>query len=94
MRVSGMRTLGSREFRARLSHYLSRAKAGDTILVTREGRPVAMVSAPPITPLDPRIQVMIREGLVRWSGGKPRGSAQPARLRGPSVAQAVIEGRR
>ena len=31
---------------------------------------------------------------ARWVGGKPRGARRPPRIKGPSVARAVIEGRR
>ncbi len=89
-----MATVGIRELRNRLSAYLRRVKAGERLLVTERGRPVALLSPPAETPGDRRIEAILRDGVGRWHGGKPRGAARPARNRGPSVAQAVIDGRR
>lgn len=89
-----MLAVGVRELKNRLSEYLNRVRAGERVMITDRGRPVAVISPPPVTPVDRRIEAMLREGVVRWGGGKPRGAARPPRIRGASVAQAVIEGRR
>ena len=89
-----MVAVGIRELKNRLSDYLKRVKTGERLLVTERGRPVAVISPPPVTPADRRIEAMLREGVVRWGGGKPRGAARPPRIRGASVAQAVIEDQR
>ena len=39
-------TVGIRELRAKLSSYLDRVKAGEDVVVTERGRPVARISAP------------------------------------------------
>jgi prevent-host-death family protein len=89
-----MAAVGIRELKNRLSQYLRRVRAGERLVVTERGKPVAIISPPAVTPLDRRIEAMLREGLARWEGGKPRGASRPPRIKGPSVAQAVIEGRR
>ena len=90
-----MATVGVRELKNRLSVFLRRVKAGERLTVTERGRPVAVISPAPLTRDDERIEAMIREGIARWGGGKPRGSARPIKLKkGPSIAQTVIEGRR
>lgn len=38
--------VGIRELRAKLSSYLDRVKAGEDVVVTERGRPVARISAP------------------------------------------------
>ncbi len=38
--------VGIRELRAKLSTYLERVKAGEDVIVTERGRPVARISAP------------------------------------------------
>ena len=38
--------VGIRELRAKLSSYLDRVKAGEDVIVTERGRPVARISAP------------------------------------------------
>ena len=89
-----MTAVGIRELKNNLSRYLGRVKTGQRLLVTERGRTIAVISPPALTPTDRRIEAMLREGFARWGGGKPRGSARPAKIKGPSVAQAVIEDRR
>ena len=88
-----MSAVGIRELKTGLSKYLKRVARGERITVTERGRPVAIL-APIEEPSSALLQGMIAAGSARWSGGKPRGSARPARLRsGPSVAQAIAEDR-
>lgn len=90
-----MATVGVRELKARLSQYLHRAGRGECIVVTHRGRPVAIIGPTARSRGMEGIDAMIRNGLARWMGGKPHGSAKPARLRhGPSVAATIIEDRR
>lgn len=86
--------MGVRELKNRIGRYLGRVRAGERLTVTDRGRPVAILSLPPVTPSDVRVEAMVRAGIARWSGGKPRGSSRPPRVSGPSVAKAVIEDRR
>ena len=88
-----MITVGIREIKNRLSEYLRKAKAGERVIVTEHGKPVAIITRPGGV-VDERIEGMIRERQASWGGGKPRGSRKAAKLRGPSVADAVIEDRR
>lgn len=89
-----MPAVGIRELKNRLSQYLKRVRAGERLVVTERGKPVAIISSPSVTRADRRIEAMLREGVARWEGGKPRGARRPPRIKGPSVARAVIEGRR
>lgn len=89
-----MTAVGVRELKNRLSQYLKRVRAGERLVVTERGKPVAIITPPSVTRADRRIEAMLREGVARWGGGKPRGASRPPRIKGPSVAQAVIEGRR
>lgn len=45
-------------------------------------------------PVNKGIEAMIRERAAQWGGGKPRGARRPPKIRGPSVADAVIQDRR
>ncbi|MCC7355258.1 MAG: type II toxin-antitoxin system prevent-host-death family antitoxin [Anaerolineae bacterium] len=56
-------TIGLRELRARLSHYLSQVKAGDTLVITERGKPVGRI-VPVKTSRETRIQEMIQAGLL------------------------------
>ncbi|MEX2146908.1 MAG: type II toxin-antitoxin system prevent-host-death family antitoxin [Candidatus Rokuibacteriota bacterium] len=89
-----MTTVGIRELKNRLSEFLARVKTGERVFVTDRGRPIAVISPPPDGEGDERITAMVRDGIARWGGGKPRGAARPVRVRGASMARAVIEGRR
>jgi prevent-host-death family protein len=89
-----MVAVGVRELKNVLSQYLKRVKTGERVVVTERGRPIAIISPPTATPTDQRIEAMLREGKARWGGGKPKGALRPPRIKGPSVAQAVIEDRR
>ena len=88
-----MATVAVRELKNKLSEYLRRVKAGERLVVTERGRPVAVISNAGNL-ADQRIEVMIRERAARWGGGKPRGGRRPPKIKGPSVAAAVIEDRR
>lgn len=89
-----MTAVGIRELKNRLSQYLKRVRSGERVVVTERGRPVAIISPPAVTPADRRVDAMLCEGIAHWGGGKPRGTARPPRIKGRSVAQIVIEGRR
>ncbi len=90
-----MATVGIQELKSRLSHYIKRVQRGERITVTDRGAPVAMIGPALVSPRTERLDAMLRTGAARWAGGKPRGSAKPDRhLRGPSVADAIIEDRR
>ena len=92
-----MATVSVRDLKNRLSEHLRRLEDGETITVTRRGKPVAVIS--PVEPrkdrISPGMRKLIEEGIVEWSGGKPRGIDRPVRLRGkgPTAAEIVIQGR-
>jgi len=88
-----MRTVAVRELKNKLSEYLRKVKAGERVVVTERGKPVAVISTAG-KPVDEGIEGLVREHAARWGGGKPRGARRPAKIKGPSVADAVIEGRR
>jgi len=88
-----MVTVGVRELKARLSHYLKRVGRGERLLITDRGHPVALISPAAARPEDDRVGVMLRDGTARWDGKTPRGAARPPRIDGPSVGDAVIENR-
>ena len=89
-----MTAVGIRELKNRLSQYLKRVRGGERLVVTERGKPVAIISPPHVDRVDRHIEALLREGLVRWGGGKPKGSRRPVKIKGPSIAETVIEGRR
>jgi prevent-host-death family protein len=85
--------IGARESRSRLSEYLRRVKAGQTIIVTERGKPIGQIV--PIQPsLEGRLQAMVEAGLAEWNGQKLKARHPAARNRGVrQVSDLVIEDR-
>ena len=88
-----MATVGIRDLKNRLSEFLRRVADGERITVTDRGRPVAIIAPPPDAAEDNDMVGLVREGLVRWGGGKPRGSTRPPKIRGKPISQTVLEER-
>jgi prevent-host-death family protein len=84
--------VGIRELKDKASSIIDRVEGGESITVTKHGRPVArIVSA--ATP--PHLAALIADGTVRPGEG-PRYLPKPATLQGAgkSAADYVSEGRR
>jgi prevent-host-death family protein len=93
---------GVADLKARLSEYLSRVKAGEEVLVTDRGRPVArLVPVDTGADLDDeaetaRLRAMEREGLVRVGSGRlPEGFFEKERPADPGglLREAALEER-
>lgn len=57
--------VGIRELKARLSHYVKAASAGERIVITDRGAPVALICPPPRyndSEISPRLRQLIAEG--------------------------------
>jgi prevent-host-death family protein len=89
-----MGTVGVTELKAHLSRYLRRVRRGERIIVTDRAHPVAILGPVPAGSALGGVERLLETGLARWERGKPRGSLRPARVTGPSVAHAIIKGRR
>lgn len=89
-----MPTVGVRRLKAQLSHYLRLVQRGERIVITARDRPVAMLAPAAVRPDDQQVNTLLRDGLARWDGGKPRGSRKPPKVAGAPLARAVSEGRR
>jgi prevent-host-death family protein len=86
-------TVGIRELKNRLSELLQRVADGERITVTDRGRPIAVVTPPESPSDDETIRAMVREGLARWGGGKPRGAKRPLKIKGGPIHRTVLEDR-
>lgn len=90
-----MTRVGVRALKDHLSKYLRRVAEGERIVVTDRGEPLAA-----LTPIEETDEAkwgwsLVRERHASWSGGKPRGSAEPAVLKGKkTTSEMVLEGRR
>lgn len=86
--------VGLRELKNRLGTYVQRVKAGERILLTERNRPVAAVIPVNGQEAAGELLALVRDGVVTWKGGKPRGLSSPPVMRDRAVAQAVLEDRR
>ena len=65
-------TVGVRDLKAHLAHYLRRVEAGESLVITSRGRAVGRLI--PTNPsideatVDARIAAMIASGLAEWNG--------------------------
>jgi prevent-host-death family protein len=85
-------SVGIRELKNNASRIVERVEAGESITITRRGKPVAtMVSAN----VSPGLAALIADGTVRPGNGS-RFLPKPVKLRGPgpTAAEYVSEGRR
>jgi prevent-host-death family protein len=89
-----MKEVAVATLRAQLSDYLQRAAQGEQILITEDGRNVALLA--PMEPSAPerRAWGLVQAGTASWSGGKPQGSRRRPKLSGMSASDAVLEDRR
>lgn len=89
-----MPQVGVRELKNQLSRYLKMVQNGEEILVTERGRFVARIVPAEMLSLKQAMEPLLHEGLVQWSGGKPRGASRRPVIRGRTLADIVIEDRR
>lgn len=90
--TSNTSEVGIRELKNGLSKYIDRVRAGEEVIVTDRGRPVARLSS--IDAASDRLADLVAEGIVRPPAG--RGRYRPARritTEGP-VSDLVAEQRR
>ena len=89
-----MNAVGVRDLKNRLSHHLKRVRAGARLTVTERGKPIATLAPVPVKDDLAWLHEMVARGEVIWSGGKPKGSKNPPRLKGSPMSDAVLEDRR
>jgi prevent-host-death family protein len=61
--------VGTKELKNKLSEYLRRVKAGETITVTEHGKTIGQI-IPARTTIEERNQVMVAAGQADWNGQK------------------------
>ena len=64
-----MLRVGTRELKNKLSEYLRRVKAGETIIVTEHGKTIGQI-IPNKSTVGERIRAMIDAGQAEWNGQK------------------------
>ena len=97
----GMESVGIRELKNRLTHYLRVVQQGRTIIVTSRGRPVArLIPAAPMRKttlpweLEERMWELAADGFLIWNGGDSHVPEPVAVNRGPRLlSHLVVEDR-
>ena len=89
-----MITVGVRELKNNLSHYLRDVKRGKPITITERGQSVALLM-PAGTHSDAQLaRELSRKGIGSWKGGKPKGGSRSVVVKGRPVSPIVIDERR
>ena len=89
-----MSHIGVRELKNGLSRYLKRVQKGEEIIVTERGRSVVRIVPAKATNLRRALEPLLREGAVRWNGGKPRGASRRPVIQGQTLSEMVLADRR
>ena len=61
--------VGTRELKNKLSEYMRRVKAGETIIVTERGKTIGQI-IPVRQTVEEKLQAMVDAGLAEWNGKK------------------------
>lgn len=85
---------GVREVKDHLSEYLRRVRAGERVVITDRGRPIAAIVGVEADPANEVAWELVERGLGDWGGGKPRGLAKAPRVSGRRAEEVVREDRR
>ena len=87
--------VGTRELKSRLSEYLRRVKAGQTIVVTERGKVIGHIV--PVSPsLEERMQTLADNGFLLLGGSEKRKTYSPKIINRTKrlISDSVIEQRR
>jgi prevent-host-death family protein len=84
-----------RDLKNRLSEYLRRVQAGQRVVVTDRGRPVAELGpcGPELLSEDERLGRLVEAGELRRPRGRGFAAFRPVRIRGRRLSETVLEER-
>jgi prevent-host-death family protein len=86
-----------REFKSKLSHYLAKAREGQTVEITSHRKVIARVTGVPEEPAwakeHPGIWRMVQSGQATWNGEKPKFARIKLPGGGKTVSEMVLEDR-
>ena len=84
---------GVRELKTRLSAYLRQVEAGETVLITKHGKPIGRI-VPLAQSTGVQLEVLSRAGLIAWSRKNLSPLAPVAQTKGShTVAELLLENR-
>jgi len=87
--------VGTRELKSRLSEYLRRVKAGQTIVVTERGKVIGHIVPAPLS-LEERMRTLADSGFLKLGENEKRKGYQPKLINRSKhlISDSVIEDRR
>ena len=92
-----MSSVGVKELKNRLTHYLRRTKQGEEVIVTERGRPIALIqpiqSADRVVSLEARLARLAAQGLVTLPTHKPLRKVRLVKIPGAPVSKIILEDR-
>ncbi len=88
-----MKTVGVADLKSGLSAHLASVKAGEELLVTDRGRPLARIVPISGGAVPPNISELARRGLVKLPGHKPEKVAPRVKDPGRQLLSALLEER-
>ena len=93
-----MQTVGIKELKNRLTHYLGLVKGGLNIIVTNRGKPVAILHSidkmEKEQGIEERLAIHAEQGAIRLPMKKSWTPFRPARVKGKPLSQSIVEERR
>lgn len=93
-----MASVGIRELKNRLTHYLRLTKQGEEVVVTERGQPIALIqpigSAERPLSLEARLAKLAARGLVTLPTRRPLEKVRAANATGRPISRTILEDRR
>jgi len=95
-----MQSVGIRDLKSRLTHYLRLIKGGERLVVTERGKPVALIrpldGTEPQASIEERLVVLAKQGKIRLPLKKGRFDVKtpPIKVKGKPLSRIIIEDRR
>jgi prevent-host-death family protein len=93
-----MSAVGVKELKNRLTHYLRRTKAGEEVIVTERGKPIALLqpiqSATNVRSLETRLAQLEAQGLLTAPQRKPLKRVRRVKVGGPPLSTIILADRR
>ena len=88
-----MTETGIRDLKTHLSRYLRQVEAGQTVVITRHGKPIGRI-VPVTESTAAQLDTLKQAGLIAWNDEKLQPSAPVAQARGErTVAELLLEDR-
>ena len=93
-----MGSVGVKELKHRLTHYLRHTKQGEGVIVIERGKPIALLqpirsSAPPVS-REARLARLAARGLLTLPTSRRRNAFAALRVAGRPASQIILEDRR